>query len=279
MSERSVVRVVKGMPTIEGAGVSVRRTLGSMTLPSLDPFLLLDEIYSDDPKRPLPGFPDHPHRGFETVTYVLAGVVEHRDSRGNHGILGPGSVQWMTAGRGIIHSEMPAHRDGLVWGFQLWVNLPAKDKMMEPRYQDIPPEDVPVVALQQGGCVRVIAGECEGRIGPVQGVVTAPLMMDCQLKENETFNCSIPVGHAAFAYVFSGGAVFGGSADVMHAGHLVVFGDGESVTVSGASDGGRLLLLAAAPIGEPVVRHGPFVMSSHAELMQAFQDFNNGTLA
>lgn len=279
MTERSVVRVVKGVPTVDGAGVSVRRTLGSMMLPSLDPFLLLDEIYSDDPKRPLPGFPDHPHRGFETVTYVLAGVVEHRDSRGNHGVLGPGSVQWMTAGRGIIHSEMPAHRDGLVWGFQIWVNLPAKDKMMAPRYQDIAPEDVPVLKLQKGGCVRVIAGDCEGRSGPVQGVVTAPLMMDCQLTENETFSTKIPAGHTAVAYVFSGGAVFGESADVMFAGHLVVFGDGESITVTGASDGGRLLLLAAAPIGEPVVRHGPFVMSSQAELMQAFQDFNNGTLA
>jgi len=279
MSERQVVRVVKGVSTVDGAGVSVRRTLGGMLLPSLDPFLLLDEIHSDDPSRPLPGFPDHPHRGFETVTYVIGGVVEHRDSRGNHGMLGPGSVQWMTAGRGIIHSEMPTHRDGLVWGFQIWVNLPAKDKMMEPRYQDIPPADIPVVELEQGGQLRVIAGKSEGQVGPVQGVVTAPLMLDCTLMPQETFTTALPVAHAAVVYVFSGGVALGENTDVIPEGHLAVLSEGESISAGGGPDGGRFLLLAAAPIGEPVVRHGPFVMSSHAELLQAFQDFNNGTLA
>jgi redox-sensitive bicupin YhaK (pirin superfamily) len=273
---RPVVKVVEGQATSDGAGVRLKRTVGTRGLDHVDPFLLLDEFKSELGSDYLAGFPDHPHRGFETVTYMLAGAMEHRDHRGNHGLLGPGSVQWMTAGKGIIHSEMPRQQEGLMWGFQLWINLPARDKMGPPRYQDIPPERVPEVTAEDGVQVRVLAGEALGRTGPVEGIVTRPLYLDVRLPAGTRFTQPIPSGHSALAYVYEGAARFGGGERV-EAGHLAVFGPGDGVEI--AADGGpaRLLLLAAQPLGEPVARLGPFVMNTREELAQAVHDFQTGT--
>src|SRR5262245_19888454 len=199
---RAVVKVVAGQATSDGAGVRLKRTIGTRALDHVDPFLLLDEFKSEQGSDYIAGFPDHPHRGFETVTYMLAGAMEHRDHKGNHGLLGPGSVQWMTAGRGIVHSEMPRQQDGLMWGFQLWVNLPARDKMGPPRYQDIPPERVPEVTPEDGVRVRVVAGESAGRSGPVEGIVTRPLYLDVGLRPGAAFAQPLPSGHTALVYVF-----------------------------------------------------------------------------
>src|SRR5438477_878659 len=197
--EREVTSVIDAQTTMEGAGVRLRRSLGSRALPLLDPFLLLDEFHSDRPDDYLPGFPTHPHRGFETVTYMLHGIVEHRDSLGNHGQLGAGWTQWMTAGHGIVHSEMPRSDDGLLWGFQLWVNLPAARKMMRPRYQDLGPQRFSPLAIDDAS-VRLVAGEAAGRRGPVDGIVTAPEMLDVALPARGTFRQALPSGHNAFVY-------------------------------------------------------------------------------
>jgi redox-sensitive bicupin YhaK (pirin superfamily) len=201
MPARTVSQIVSGQPTSDGAGVRLTRVIGSPALEQLDPFLLLDEFKSDRADDYLAGFPDHPHRGFETVTYMLAGAMEHRDHAGNRGELAAGSVQWMTAGRGIVHSEMPRQRDGLMWGFQLWVNLPARDKMMAPRYQDIAPERIPEAKLAEGASARVIAGEVSGVRGPVEGIATAPLYLDVRLSPGAAVEVPLPSGHSAFAYV------------------------------------------------------------------------------
>ena len=198
MRARRVVRVIRGRETSDGAGVRLLRTLGGPELDHLDPFLLLDEFKSDDRDDYIAGFPDHPHRGFETVTYMLAGRMRHRDSRGNQGDLGPGSVQWMTAGRGLVHSEMPRQEDGLLWGFQLWVNLPSAEKMTEPRYQDIPPERVPVAEASPGATVRVVAGRVAGVEGPVGGIATRPLYLDVSLAAGAAFVQALPAGDNAF---------------------------------------------------------------------------------
>jgi quercetin 2,3-dioxygenase len=275
MTLRSVRRILIGQETSDGGGVRLRRSLGSAQLDHLDPFLLLDEFKSAEGSDYVAGFPDHPHRGFETVTYMLAGAMEHRDHKGNRGYLVPGSVQWMTAGRGIIHSEMPKQEDGLMWGFQLWVNLPARDKMGPPRYQDIPPERVPEATTAEGARVRVLAGEAAGRTGPVEGIVTQPLYLDVALPAGGGFVQPVTPGHNAFVYVFEGAARFG--AERVEAGHLAVLGAGDRVEA--AADGGpaRFLLLAARPIGEPIARLGPFVMNTREELMQAVNDFQSGT--
>src|SRR5687767_5360320 len=202
MTRRTVQRVIIGQETSDGGGVRLKRSLGSAQLDHLDPFLLLDEFKSAQGSDYVAGFPDHPHRGFETVTYMLAGSMEHRDHQGNHGLLGPGSVQWMTAGRGIIHSEMPRQHEGLMWGFQLWVNLPARDKMGPPRYQDIPPDRVPEASTPGGARVRVLAGEAAGRTGPVEGIVTQPLYLDVAVPAGVRFTQPVPAGHSSFAYVF-----------------------------------------------------------------------------
>ena len=274
--ERAVERVVPAMPAADGAGVRLSRSLGSPLLDHLDPFLLLDEIRSDDPGDYLAGFPDHPHRGFETVTYVLAGRMEHGDSVGNRGVISAGGIQWMTAGRGIVHSEMPKQEDGLLWGFQLWINLPAALKMMPPRYQDLAPDAVAAVALPAGGTARVLAGSAHGAEGPVRDVVTRPLMVDLELPAGAAVATPTPLGHTAFAYVFAGAVGFAGQAPVPR-GNLVVLGDGAAVAARGGPEGGRCLLLAAAPIGEPIARAGPFVMNTRAELMQAIRDYQAGT--
>src|SRR5262245_17635618 len=196
-SVRTVTKVVRGQRASDGAGVKLLRVIGSEALPDLDPFLLLDEFRSEDAGDYIAGFPEHPHRGFETVTYMLAGRMRHGDNQGNTGLLGPGSVQWMTAGRGIVHSEMPEQQDGLMWGFQLWVNLPARDKLTPPRYQDIAPERIPEVALGGGGAVRVIAGEFNATRGPVQAAATQPLYLDVTLAPNDAFNTLVPESHNA----------------------------------------------------------------------------------
>ncbi len=276
-AERSVVRIISAQPTSDGAGVKLSRTLGSPALDYLDPFLLLDEFKSDAGTDYIAGFPDHPHRGFETVTYMLAGAMQHRDHKGNEGNLRAGSIQWMTAGRGIIHSEMPQQQDGLMWGFQLWVNLPAAGKMTAPRYQDISPEDVPEVVLESGIKIRVLVGESHGVHGAVQGIVTDPLYLDVQVPAR--MSCSLPVqrGHTAFCYVFDGAGEFGASAQVVSRQQLAVFSDGEVVTVKTADTSVRFLLLAGKPLHEPVARYGPFVMNTQEEIVQAFEDFRRGT--
>jgi redox-sensitive bicupin YhaK (pirin superfamily) len=272
---RAVVKVVAGQATSDGAGVRLKRTIGTRGLDHVDPFLLLDEFKSEQGADYLAGFPDHPHRGFETVTYMLAGAMEHRDHKGNHGLLGPGSVQWMTAGRGIIHSEMPRQQEGLMWGFQLWVNLPARDKMGPPRYQDIAPDRVPEVATDGGGQVRVVAGEALGRTGPVEGVVTRPLYLDVRLPAGSRFVQPIPPGHSAVAYVYEGAAGFGDQK--VEAGHLAVFGPGDGLEASAEGGPARFLLLAAQPLGEPIARLGSFVMNTREELAQAVHDFQSGS--
>jgi redox-sensitive bicupin YhaK (pirin superfamily) len=247
--------------------------IGTFQLDSLDPFLLLDEFKSDRADDYIAGFPDHPHRGFETVTYMLAGSMLHKDHKGNTGHLDPGSVQWMTAGRGIVHSEMPQQENGLMWGFQLWVNLPAKDKMCEPRYQDIPGAAVPEWT-GDGIKLRVIAGEAQGVTGAIQGIATRPLYLDVHLEKGASLKQPVPLGHSAMVYVYQGAARVG--TESIAAGHLAVLGDGDEVQVAAPEEPGRLLIIAAQPLNEPVARYGPFVMNTRAELNQAFEDFSAG---
>lgn len=277
-ASRAVARTLQGLPASDGAGVKLTRVIGQPGLDRLDPFLLLDEFRSDTPGDYLGGFPDHPHRGFETVTYMLAGRMRHRDSAGNSGLLVPGSVQWMTAGRGLVHSEMPEQVDGLMWGFQLWVNLPAKDKMSAPRYQDIAPERIPEVALDGGGRVRVIAGALGDVRGPVQAEATAPLYLDIELPANADFATAVPAGHHAFVYPFVGEVtVLASQRDTPLArGTLGVLGEGDGVRLRAGADGARVLLVAGRPLQEPVARYGPFVMNTQDELREAFADFQAG---
>ena len=280
MPARSVSKVISGQPTSDGAGVRLTRVIGTPALEQLDPFLLLDEFKSDRADDYLAGFPDHPHRGFETVTYMLAGAMEHRDHAGNRGELVAGSVQWMTAGRGIVHSEMPRQRDGLMWGFQLWVNLPARDKMIAPRYQDIAPERIPEAKLADGVTARVIAGEVGGVRGPVEGIATEPLYLDVQVPADAAVELPLTAGHNAFAYVYDGRATLGpaSSAREVERGQLAVLSDGDSVRAAAGTVGARFLLLSARPLREPISRYGPFVMNTREEIMQAVDDYRNGRL-
>jgi redox-sensitive bicupin YhaK (pirin superfamily) len=280
MVERTVVRVVRAQPTSDGAGVRLVRSIGTPQLDNLDPFLLLDEFKSDRADDYGQGFPDHPHRGFETVTYMIAGAMRHEDHAGNRGDLVAGSVQWMTAGRGIIHSEMPRQKDGLMWGFQLWINLPARDKMTAPRYQDIPPERVPDVELANGVRARVIAGEAGGVSGPVEGIVTQPLYLDVAMAPGARLSHPVPAGHTAFAYMYEGRAAFGHDAgSESGAQHLVVLGDGDRISSATLDSPARFLLLAARPLREPIARYGPFVMNTREEIAQAVEDYNRGTFS
>jgi hypothetical protein len=276
VAPRRVIRVVRGRPTRDGAGVRLTRLIGTPELDALDPFLLLDEFKSDRPEDYQAGFPDHPHRGFETVTYMLAGSMIHQDHLGHRGQLVAGSVQWMTAGRGIIHSEMPRQEQGLLWGFQLWVNLPARLKMTAPRYQDIPPERIPEVTLAPGARARVVAGEVGGTRGPVEGIATRPLYLDLRLEPRCELAVPTPPEHHAFAYVYDGRARVGAEGHVLEAGILGVLGPGDTVSLATAAEPARLLLLAAQPLGEPVARYGPFVMNTQAELLQAVDDYRRG---
>jgi redox-sensitive bicupin YhaK (pirin superfamily) len=273
---RRLVKTLAGMPASDGAGVKLDRIIGQPALPDLDPFLLLDAFGSDDPKTYIAGFPTHPHRGFETVTYMLAGRMRHRDSAGNEGLLGPGSVQWMTAGRGILHSEMPEQDAGLMQGFQLWVNLPAKDKMTAPRYQDIAADRVPTAQLGEGASAKVLAGEIAGVRGPVDPGETQPVFLDITLAPASSAHVSLPEGHNAFVYVFEGEASVGDPGESVAHGRIGVLSAGDDV-VLGSKDGARLILVAGKPLREPVAKYGPFVMNTQAELQQAFADFRAGT--
>ncbi|MCI0434292.1 MAG: pirin family protein [Gemmatimonadetes bacterium] len=274
---RSVERIVRGQPSTDGAGVKLTRVIGSRVLPDLDPFLLLDEFRSDDANDYIAGFPSHAHRGFETVTYMLAGRMRHGDNQGNKGLLGPGSVQWMTAGRGIVHSEMPEQEDGLMWGFQLWVNLPARDKLTAPRYQDIAPERIPELSLP-GARVRVIAGELGGVRGPVDAPATAPVYLDVQLDAGNGFEAPLPETHNAFAYVYEGTVAIGEPAQRVARGELAVLGEGRAFRAHSEDGAARLLLVAGRPLHEPVARYGPFVMNTEAEIRQALLDLQTGRL-
>jgi redox-sensitive bicupin YhaK (pirin superfamily) len=271
---RKVERTFKAMPTSDGAGVKLNRVIGRPGLPDLDPFLLLDEFRSEDGADYIAGFPDHPHRGFETVTYMLAGRLRHGDNKGNVGLLRPGSVQWMTAGRGIVHSEMPEQEDGLMQGFQLWVNLPAKDKMTEPRYQDIDPEKIPSVQLAGGVTVKVIAGQLGDTKGAVDTGVTEPTYLDVVLPAGASFAHPVSLGHNAFVYVYDGSVVVGEHR--LTKTELGVLGDGDSIEVVAGDGGAKVLIVAGKPLGEPVARHGPFVMNTMAEIRQAAEDYLAG---
>ena len=275
MSERSILRRIRGTDTSDGAGVRLKRIIGQPGLDMLDPFLLLDEFRSDSADDYLAGFPEHPHRGFETVTYMLAGHMRHGDNHGNRGDLGPGSVQWMTAGRGILHSEMPQQENGLMWGFQLWVNLPAKDKLTEPRYQDIDPARIPTVHPQEGVEVKIIAGELFGAAGPVSGITTEPVYLDIALQPGAQLEVPLPEGHSAFAYVFDG-ADAQVAGDVLRRSELAVLSKGGSVRIGGREAPARVLLVAGKPLGESVARYGPFVMNTPEEIHQAIADFRAG---
>jgi len=279
-NSRRVVRQVRGQAVSDGAGVKLNRVIGTQILPDLDPFLMLDEFRSDNANDYLAGFPEHPHRGFETVTYMLAGRMRHGDNKGHEGLLVPGSVQWMTAGRGIVHSEMPEQENGLMQGFQLWVNLPARDKMSEPRYQEFNPESIPVLKPAEGVRIKVIAGEVEGVAGPVQAVATQPLYLDLTLDADHGYTTGVPAGHNAFVYVFDG-SIHVGPAEFRHEvkrGDMVVLGQGDHVELLAGAKGARLLLVAGQPLREKVARYGPFVMNTPEEIQQAFVDFRNGKL-
>ena len=276
---RSVKNLVSAIATSDGAGVKLNRTIGGPAVDNLDPFLLLDEFGSEEGADYIGGFPDHPHRGFETVTYMLNGLMRHDDSTGAGGTLDPGSVQWMTAGRGIVHSEMPQQEEGLMRGFQLWVNLPAADKMCAPRYQNIEPGDIPEVQGEGGVRIRVIAGEVDGTEGAVSGIAVAPIYLDILLPEDTAHTQPVPAGHAALCYVFEGEvsiiAADGTAVDVPH--HtLAILSDGDGVTMRAGTEGGQALLIAGKPLNEPVVRYGPFVMNSREEIGQAIDDYRAG---
>lgn len=273
---RNVVTVVPAVATLEGAGVHLARSLGGRAMPMLDPFLLLDEIRSHEPSEFTRGFPSHPHRGFETVTYMIDGAMEHADSLGNRGLLGPGDAQWMTAGRGIIHSEMPRDRSGGLWGLQLWVNLPAREKMRAPRYQDVERSRIPEIS-GAGHAVRVVAGRAFGEVGPVEGIATAPSFLDVTLGHDGAFEHELPLGHRAFVYLLSGDARVGASRTPITERTLAALGPGDGVVLQGRS-GARALIVSAAPIEEPVARRGPFVMNTEEELQRAFEDYRAGRL-
>jgi len=280
---RHVYDGIAPQPVMEGAGVRLKRSIGGFQLDYLDPFLLLDHFGSDDPSDYLAGFPWHPHRGIETVTYMLAGEVDHRDSIGNAGRIGPGDVQWMTAGGGIMHEEMPrAGDDKRMGGFQLWVNLPSARKMDAPRYQDVPAASIPEVRRAEGTVVRVVAGSVDGVEGPVREIVAEPEYLDVSLLAHGGFTQAVPRGHSAFAYVFEGEGRFGvtgnggyraeGAGVRAAAPHLLLFADGDEVRVEADDAPVRFLLVSGKPLGEPIARYGPFVMTTRAEIEQALRD-------
>jgi quercetin 2,3-dioxygenase len=289
MTTRTLMHVIQSQATADGAGVKLRRSLGSQRGLHVDPFLMLDEFYSDDPNDYIAGFPAHPHRGFETVTYMLDGHMRHEDHMGNRGDLGPGDVQWMTAARGIIHSEMPQQSAGRMRGFQLWLNLPAKEKMKPAAYRDIPASAIPVVALSQGGNARVIAGvlsvDDTQVAGPVNGhgdsSSTDPLYIDVHLPAGVEFSAPVAADHNAFIYTYEGEARLGPANGDKPLPHRAagVLSDGDTVRVQAGKEDTRFLLLAAKPLHEPVVQYGPFVMNTREEIEQALADYRDGRLA
>jgi redox-sensitive bicupin YhaK (pirin superfamily) len=293
---RKIKKVLKGRPTVEGDGVHLKRVFGYQHVPQLDPFLLLDDFHSDNPAEYIKGFPWHPHRGIETITYVLYGEVEHGDSLGNKGVISSGDVQWMTAGSGIIHQEMPkGQEDGLLWGLQLWANLPASHKMMAPRYQEVKANQIPEVRLASGVKIRVICGEVNGVKGPVQDVVIEPEYLDVMVPPGTGFSHRVGEGTTAFAYVIEGQGYFEPERDpysyevegknyfdlkrecLIEPESLVIFKDGEEVAISTEDKGVRFLLVTGQPIEEPIAWYGPIVMNTQAELRVAFEEYQGGT--
>ena len=295
MTNRALQRVIPSVATSDGAGVKLRRSVGASPMLRHDPFLMLDEFYSDDPNDYLAGFPSHPHRGFETVTYMLDGHMQHRDSGGNTGDLGPGDVQWMTAARGIVHSEMPQQTEGRMRGFQLWLNLPAKEKMKPAAYADIPAAQIPVVEAGQGVKVKVIAGTLALRSppaplpragegsnvirGPVHGLSTEPRYFDVQLAPRAVFETALPTEHNAFLYAYEGEAMVGEERKSLPQRAAGLLSDGDTVRIEAGESGARVLLLAGKPIREPVVQYGPFVMNTREEIEQAIADYQSGALS
>jgi redox-sensitive bicupin YhaK (pirin superfamily) len=266
------------MATSDGAGVKLTRIIGQPGLPDLDPFLMLDAFNSDEPDAYIAGFPPHPHRGFETVTYMLDGALRHRDNKGNEGLLGPGALQWMTAGRGIVHSEMPEQRDGLMRGFQLWLNLPARDKMCAPHYRDVAADKIPSVQLTEKVRAKVLAGEIAGVHGAVEREATAPLLLDIVTEPGAAFDVALPYEATAFLYPYEGELTVGSgnAAKPLKQGWLGVLSNGDSLALKAGAAGARLLLAAAKPLREPVAKYGPFVMTTEAEIKQAIDDFRAG---
>jgi redox-sensitive bicupin YhaK (pirin superfamily) len=282
MTARKIGRVIESVPTSDGAGVKLRRSLGKSSGDRVDPFLMLDEFFSDNPGDYLAGFPSHPHRGFETVTYMLDGHMRHEDHLGNRGDLGPGGVQWMTAGRGVIHSEMPQQTQGRMRGFQLWLNLPAKEKLKPAHYRDLAAGEIPVVDLGDGARVKVIAGTLHAGgkavAGPIQGVSTVPLYLDVHLPPRRWFTHAVPKEHNAFAYVYEGHVLVSDIAPVIEPHNAVVLVDGDQIELVAGDAPARFLLLAAQPLREPVVQYGPFVMNTREEIEQAIADLRAGKL-
>jgi len=272
---RQVERLVRGMATQDGAGVRLTRVLTQPLQRRLDPYLMLDAFRNEHAEDYIGGFPDHPHRGFETVTYMVAGRMRHHDTAGNHGLLGPGGVQWMTAGSGLIHSELPEQEEGLMEGFQLWLNLPAKDKMAPPYYRDLPPEAIPQFTTADGVLVRVIAGSSHGVAGAEQRPVTEPLYLDIHLPAGTAFEQPIPPEHNAFTYTYRGQVDIAGTA-VPDRHMAILANDGADRVRVSASEDSRLLLIAGRPLNEPIAQYGPFVMNTTAELEQAVRDYQAG---
>jgi quercetin 2,3-dioxygenase len=283
VTTRGVSRLVRGMPTSDGAGVKLTRVIGQPQLQDLDPFLMLDEFGTDNPGDYIAGFPSHPHRGFETVTYMLDGRMRHRDNHGHEGVLVPGSVQWMTAGRGIVHSEMPEQQEGRMRGFQLWINLPARDKMTEPKYQEFGPEKIPVAQPGAGVTVKVIAGQVGDTVGPISQPATDPTYLDVALEAGAPFSHSVARDHAAFLYVYEGSVRVGTGETAATVGthQLAVLDNGAEIRLEGreapaGSHVSRAIIVAGKPLREPVAKYGPFVMNTREQLIQAFEDFQAG---
>ncbi len=276
---RKIKQILFARPVLEGAGVHLKRVFGSDEVPDLDPFLLLDDFHSHDPKKYIKGFPWHPHRGIETITYILHGNVEHGDSMGNRGIISSGDVQWMTAGSGIIHQEMPkGDKDSLLWGFQLWANLPASHKMIPPRYQEIKKNEIRELVLENGIIIRIIAGKVNGVEGPVKDIVIEPQFLDITLQANTVFNHEITKSHKAFAYVIEGQGMFEPDGQrAVGQETLVIFDDGHKVTIASKETPVRFLLVSGKPIHEPISWQGPIVMNTDDELETAFREYQNGT--
>lgn len=274
---RPLLGLTPGMPTSDGAGVRMTRIIGSPQLDMVDPLLLLDCFESDNPDDYIVGFPPHPHRGFETVTYLLAGRMRHKDDAGHEGVIEPGGVQWMTAGRGIVHSEMPEQDEGLLRGFQLWINLPATEKMTAPAYQEFGAEEIPVERHDNGTIIRVIAGTTlSGTAGPAERPSTAPIYFDVELPAGVAFRQHVPESHAAVVFSIDGDLTVGKAANKLPQRHLGVLGDGDSIVVTAGEAPARFLLIAAQRLDEPVARHGPFVMNTREEIAQAFNDYQSG---
>jgi redox-sensitive bicupin YhaK (pirin superfamily) len=275
---RLIKKTLKSKPTIEGAGVHLKRAFGYHDVPLLDPFLLLDDFHSDNPEYYINGFPWHPHRGIETITYVLDGEVEHGDSMGNKGTIHSGDVQWMTAGSGVVHQEMPrGDKNELLWGFQLWANLPRSSKMMEPRYRDVKKNDIPEITLDNGTRVNIICGKVNGKEGPVRNIITDPEYLDITVPPESVFSHQVKKGHTAFAYVIEGAGYFDENRKTYGAEDLISYDDGDALSISASGKGLRFLLISGRPIGEPVAWYGPIVMNTEEELRLAFEEYQAGT--